>query len=69
MWLVLFCLLSLAKATEGTRVPEECFELFRQVRQQNIFIPFIHNKIVISFTPGKSSVQLTTWLSLSESLY
>jgi hypothetical protein len=70
MWLILFCLLlSLAKPAEGNKVPEECFELFRQVRQQNIFIPFIHNKIVITFTPGESSVQLTSWLSLSVSLY
>jgi len=54
MWPILFCLLlSLAKPAEGNKVPEECFELFRQVRQQNILIPFIHNKIVISLTPGE----------------
>jgi hypothetical protein len=55
MWPILFCLLlSLANSAEGNKVPEECFELFRQVRQQNIFfIPFIHNKIVISLTPGE----------------
>ena len=54
MWPILFCLLlSLAKPTGGSEVPNECFELFRQVRQQNILIPFIHNKIVLSLTPGE----------------
>jgi hypothetical protein len=71
MWLILFCLLlSLANSAKGSEVPKECFELFRQVRQQNIFfIPFIYNKIVFSFTPGESSVQLTSWLSPLVSLY
>ena len=53
MWPILFCLLrSLANSAEGSEVPNECFELFRQVRQQKILIPFIHNKIAISLTPG-----------------
>jgi hypothetical protein len=56
MWPILLCLLLfLAKPAEGSEVPSECFELFRQARQQNIyFIPFIyHNKIVLSLTPGE----------------
>ena len=54
MWPILFCLLlSLANSAGGSEVPSECFELFRQVRQQKILIPFIHNKIVFSLTPGE----------------
>jgi hypothetical protein len=53
MWPILLCLLlSLANSAGGSEVPSECFELFRQVRQQKILIPFIHNKIAISLTPG-----------------
>jgi hypothetical protein len=64
MWPILLCLLlSLANSAGGSELPNECFELFRQVRQQKILIPFIHNKIAISLTPGESSVQLTSWLS------
>ena len=54
MWPILFCLLlSLANSAGGSELPNECFELFRQVRQQKILIPFIHNKIAISLTPGE----------------
>jgi hypothetical protein len=54
MWPILFCLLlSLANSAGGSELPNECFELFRQVRQQKILIPFIHNKIVLSLTPGE----------------
>ena len=53
MWPILFCLLLfLANSAGGSELPNECFELFRQVRQQKILIPFIHNKIAISLTPG-----------------
>jgi hypothetical protein len=80
MWPILFCLLlSLANSAGGSEVPNECFELFRQVRQQKILIPFIHNKIAISLTPGGklSTIDLLAFsmsgpslsLSLSLSLY
>jgi hypothetical protein len=73
MWPILLCLLLfLAKPAGGSEVPSECFELFRQARQQNIyFIPFIyHNKIVLSLTPGEklSTIDLLTFSKSGVSL-
>ena len=73
MWPILFCLLlSLANSAGGSEVPSECFELFRQVRQQKILIPFIHNnKIAISLTPGEklSTIDLLAFSMSGPSLY
>ena len=65
MWLILIYLANVAFPTLGSTLPEECFQLSKQVIESH----FINHFLFSLLKEGESYIQFTSsWLSLSPSV-